>query len=310
MSCAKSQLVDLAESFDGCVLAPWEDHPRQLWSLFEMLHFSAAEFFWCGQALRAIRQDCYIGSMAVPRDEPIFALPRDLDTQATEKTLIKLRHIEGEFRGIGLALTAEMVKNIIVNLEDASSRPRNFQWLIDQITTIETLSAKELKGKLFLYIPAERAKFWPTMKEPNAFGEVVARSFPSTAFDIHNAAICIATTQSTAAVFHLMRILEIGLNALGKIFGVSLEHTNWAPAIEEIESKIRKMRTDPGWKAVPDCKEQQEFYAQAASHFAILKDAWRNYTMHARGKYTEGEAERIFENTKGFMQKLAERLAE
>jgi hypothetical protein len=32
--------------------------------------------------------------------------------------------------------------------------------------------------------------------------------------------------------------------------------------------------------------------------------------MHARGKYTEEEAERIFETVKAFMQKLAERLSE
>jgi hypothetical protein len=108
----------------------------------------------------------------------------------------------------------------------------------------------------------------------------------------------------------LYRVLEIGLRALGDKFGVSLDHTNWGPAIGQIESRIRDMHKEPTWKALPDCKEQQEFYAQAASHFGILKDAWRNYTMHARGFYTEEQTERILENTKGFMQKLSERLVE
>jgi hypothetical protein len=61
---------------------------------------------------------------------------------------------------------------------------------------------------------------------------------------------------------------------------------------------------------VPDCKDLQRFYAQAASHFAVLKDAWRNYTMHGRSKYEQDEAERIFENVKGFMQTLSTKLAE
>ena len=148
------------------------------------------------------------------------------------------------------------------------------------------------------------------MNKPNVFGDEVASKFPSTTFDVGNSAVCLATMMHTAAVFHLMRVLEIGLAALGKVFGVSLAHTNWAPAIEQIESKIRDMPKDPVWKALPDCKEQQEFYAQAASHFGILKDAWRNHTMHVRGKYTEDEAERIFENVKAFMQKLAERIQE
>lgn len=70
------------------------------------------------------------------------------------------------------------------------------------------------------------------------------------------------------------------------------------------------MHQDPEWRQRPDRKEQQEFYAQAATHFGILKDAWRNYTMHARGVYTEEAAEDIFNNVKSFMQKLAARLHE
>lgn len=238
--------------------------------------------------------------------EPVFAMPRDLDDRAKKKALSSLTSVQEEFRTIGLAITADTIKEAIEELDSRQS----FQWLYDQCRAIERLAEKEFKGKMFLYIPAERAKFWPTMKQPNAFGDSVAEKFPSAAFDIHNAAICVATTQATAAVFHLMRILEIGLTALGAKFGVSLAHTNWAPAIEEIEKKIRDMHKDPVWRAVPDCKGQQEFYAQAASHFGILKDAWRNFTMHARGKYTEAESEHIFDNVKAFMQKLAERLHE
>jgi len=115
-------------------------------------------------------------------------------------------------------------------------------------------------------------------------------------------------SRNTACVFHLMRVLEIGLTALGDTFGVSLSHTNWAPAIEQIESKIREMHKDPSWRTMPDCKEQQEFYAQTASHFGILKDAWRNYTAHARGKYDEQEAFDILSNVRAFMKKLAARL--
>jgi hypothetical protein len=57
-------------------------------------------------------------------------------------------------------------------------------------------------------------------------------------------------------------------------------------------------------------KDQQEFFSQAASHFMILKDAWRNYTAHERGKFTEEEAETILINVRSFMQKLATQLHE
>jgi len=290
------------------ILQPWEERPFQLVSWLDMLHFSATAFFWCGSVFRSIRADCAMGSAGVVNGEPVYIVAKDLDNNARQKAISALTSVEPEFQRIGLAITAETIKELREELKTGSRH--SFQWLMDKAESVEQLALKELKGKMFLYVSPERAKFWPTYKEPLAFGEDVEKKFPSASFDIHSAAIGVAITFSTGAVFHLMRVLEVGLTVLGKEFGVSLAHTNWAPAIEEIESKIRDMHKDPTWKALPDCKERQEFYAQAASHFGILKDAWRNYTMHSRGKYTEDEAERIFENVKGFMQQLAERLHE
>jgi len=237
--------------------------------------------------------------------EAVFVMAQTIDSKARLKALSWISTIESEFRKIGLSITAETVKELGERLQDGG---KNFQWLHDQTEAIERLADKELKGKLFLYVPPERARFWPTSDEPHAFGRAVSDSFPSSTFDANSAGVCIATMQSTAAVFHLMRVLEIGLTALGKRFGVSLAHTNWAPAIEQIQKRINDLHKDPDWKEISDYKNQQEFYAQAASHFDTLKTAWRNHTMHVRdSKYTEGEAERIFENVKAFMEKLAAR---
>ncbi|MGC8536626.1 MAG: hypothetical protein ACP5QR_14025 [Rhizomicrobium sp.] len=134
--------------------------------------------------------------------------------------------------------------------------------------------------------------------------------FPSATFEIREAGNCFALGRFTASVFHLMRVLEIGLTAVGKVFNVSLAHTNWEPAIRELESKIRGMRQDPDWKSVSDYKEQQEFYAQAISYLVVAKDAWRNYTVHARGKFTEEEAALMMKNIQAFMQKISVRLGE
>ena len=266
-------------------------------------------FFWCGRALREIKSDCLIGSLPGNGDEPLFILATELDDEARAKAKRALKYVEPEFRKVGLTITADTTQELITSLERKPHR-QNFQWLIDQILSLEKLADKELHGKLFVYIPPERAKFWPTIESPNIFGDTVAAKFPSAQFDIANGGACLAATVFTAAVFHLMRVLEIGLTALGKVFNVSLAHTNWEPAIREIESKIRAMQSDPEWRALSDYKQQQQFYAQAASHFGVLKDAWRNYTMHARSKYTDVEAEQIFNNVRSFMQKLAERLHE
>lgn len=306
-----SRVKDYYEIDQGdVVLQPWQDHPRQLISWLEMLQFSARMFFWCGQALQNIKTDCLIGSIPIDGDQPIFQLGAPLDDRARDKTLRNLRPVESEFRKVGLQISAEMAAEVIQALEKDGSKRENFQWLMDQIANLEKISEKEIKGKVFFYVPNERTKFLPLSSHPHLFGEEVTAAFRSAISDVYEAGTCLALARSSACVFHLMRVLEVGLTVLGKVFDVSLAHTNWAPAIEEIEAKIRNMHKDPVWKALPDYKQQQEFYAQAASHFGILKDAWRNYTMHARGVYTEEQAERMFENTKDFMQKLATKLHE
>lgn len=301
-----------SELFNGAaelelVLQPWERHSYRLISWLEMLQFSARMFFWCGLYLRTIKNECILDSIPVAANQKILNVARDLSDTSRSRALIALRHVEAEFRKIGLRISADAVKDIVTILENKTDR-RNCQWLMDQIGNIERLAERELEGKAFFYVPAERAKFFPRSDDQHIFGSEVAVAFQSATYDIAEAGICLALARGSGCVFHLMRVLEIGLTALGGKFGVSLEHTNWNPAIEEIESKIRGMHKDPTWKAQRDYREQQEFYAQVASHFGILKDAWRNYTMHVRGKYTEEEAELIFENVKAFTQKLAKRL--
>jgi hypothetical protein len=106
-----------------------------------------------------------------------------------------------------------------------------------------------------------------------------------------------------------MRALEIPLRCLAAQFGVSSDHANWQNIIEQTEKHVRNMGNDPAKTA--DWKDQQEFYSQACAQFMVFKDAWRNYTAHARtGKYDEQEARLIMESIKNFMQKLAPRLHE
>ena len=161
-----------------------------------------------------------------------------------------------------------------------------------------------------LFLCIQKPKIDYLSRPRDIYGADVFASFPSAAYDLTEAAQCFGLDRWTATVFHLMRSLEIALAVMGSVFGVSLAHTNWAPAIEEIEKKVRDMHKDPIWRALPDYKEQQEFYAQAASHFEMLKGGWRNYTAHARGKYDEREAADIMTGVRAFMQKLATKLHE
>lgn len=164
----------------------------------------------------------------------------------------------------------------------------------------------ELRSRIFLAVPTNRARYYEP-KEP-LFGKVVDEKFPSVAYDVSEAGKCYVLHRFTGCVFHLMRVLEIGLRVFARRFTIQSDHANWHNVIEEIERAVRKMGQESSRPS--DWKDQQEFFSQAASSLMLIKDAWRNYTAHARGKYTEEDAETMFINVRAFMQKLATRLQE
>jgi hypothetical protein len=151
-----------------------------------------------------------------------------------------------------------------------------------------------------MYIPRERSERYN--RKVDAFG-FATTNFPSSTFDLLESGNCYAAGRFTGCVFHLMRALEVPLSSFADVYGVPTDKANWHNIIEAIESKLRL-----AGKAAksPDEKEAHEKHCQAANGFMFFKDAWRNYTAHARGKYTEEEADAIYRNVCAFMKKLAE----
>lgn len=142
---------------------------------------------------------------------------------------------------------------------------------------------------------------------PAPFGDEVAESFPTSSYDVVEATKCLGLRRSTACVMHLMRSLETPLSLMAKTFGVASDHTNWHTILDQIEARVKGMNEPANG---PNWRDQQKFFAGAASHFRFLKDGWRNHAMHQREKYTEGQAQEIYDGTKAFMRQLSLQLSE
>jgi hypothetical protein len=192
--------------------------------------------------------------------------------------------------------------------------------LSDQTLTVAQveLLCKELDNDIiaalaepwFLMIPSERREFYEQRTPP--FGMDVANQFPATIRDIAAASRCMALDEWTAAVFHLMRVLERGLHRFAGIVGLpmsdDIELANWKNIIDQIEAKLREMeQTQPKGAAK---SERLQLYAQAASGFWQFKEAWRNHVAHSRATYDEPDAWSIWQNVRDFMVHLATRLPE
>lgn len=257
--------VDDAASFH-----PWKLRPYCMVSWWEMLQFSGRRFFYSSIALRGIMFECVLSCLEELDGAPKFLYASPIGPQLLQKSCAALAIARDEFRRMGLGITASTVQELLDGIEQGKAH--NVRWLVDQVKAVEGLVKKETKGNWFFYVSKERGQYFPTEAVPWLFGEAVSQSFPEAAFDISESGTCLALARPTACVFHLMRVLEIGLAAIGHQFKISLSHANWKTAIDQIESAVRKMDSDPEWRDRSDRKEQQEAFAQAIGHFGVIKD--------------------------------------
>ncbi len=169
-----------------------------------------------------------------------------------------------------------------------------------QCALLSQLTIDELSGRK-LYTLDRRHASW--FENPSPFGDKVEDAFPSAVFDIEEAAKCRALGRWTASVMHLMRVLETGLAALAQHYGVE-KQANWNQTLNQIEASTREVgkRTHGA--------EAEQWAAEAAAHLRFVKNAWRNHAMHPSEKYDEQHAVAIFDNCRGFMSHLAEKLTE
>jgi len=161
----------------------------------------------------------------------------------------------------------------------------------------------ELWSRHFLLI--EEVKLSAYQAKEFLFGEIVVDSFPSAGYDIDEAGKCYALSRSTACVFHLMRVVEIGLRALCAALNVELSpNVNWlailntklAPAIDHLPNNNETER------------ERRKDMQLIHTHFHAIRLALRNDTMHPKATYTDEEAGEVLRHVETFMKHLAERL--
>jgi hypothetical protein len=168
----------------------------------------------------------------------------------------------------------------------------------------------ELVDRFFYYVPGSSRPSLCFVPRDN-WGTAPDK-FPSAAADIDEASYCLALGRPTAAVFHLMRVLQVALGSLARAVASPItnpQDQNWLRVIESIEAEIKRMQ--PGLASgTPASAEDRRFYASAALQFTYFKDAFRNYVTHTSFMYNDGSAESIYNHVRDFMDLLATRLAE
>jgi hypothetical protein len=240
-----------------------------------MLKFAAEDFWKASEFLDQIKTDAYRADLSVPEERERFrksvaTLVRhcnDLDLPVSVKEMQKLTEMPVAEFGDRLSVHFERISSVIHS---------------------------ELSARLFFHVTPEESAFYD---KKELFGTSVNNKFPSIQFDMVEAGNCYATGRGTACVFHLMRIMEVGVQEFGKKLGVPLaKEKNWQNILDEVNKAI---------KALPPKAAGTVEMSQAAANLYSVKLAWRNEVMHPNDTYTLEEAEDILRQVKLFMRQLA-----
>lgn len=265
-------------------VSPWDNKPFRLVSWWDMEKFGASSFYllitYIANMRNAAQAEISSGKTSIVLGDETAA---DMKESAKE--------IKDACEALGLSISAKVANAVMWHV---SQKPIAVAEYHAQMEHLETDIRYEMEEKLFFYLPASRANFYD---QQELFGVAVNATFPTIQFDMVEAGNCYAAGRGTACVFHLMRIMEVGVQGFGAKLGVTLvNEKNWQNILDEINKAIKTLNPkDPGTVEM----------SEASANLYSVKLAWRNEVMHPNDTYTLEEAENLIRQVKIFMGQLA-----
>ena len=206
---------------------------------------------------------------------PLFTL--DVIRQAFVGPVLLDKLLSHCVKLLGMRVTAAAA---IRNLQHGFTMPRaqpetsrTFDGLREDGQRVLVTAKTELETLRFLHVPFPKNEQYlnPLVK----WGDAVTK-FPEITMDIEEAAKCFALSRFTATVFHLMRVMELGVQKLGDHFGVgrTADKVMAGDITNEIGQKVKALpRTTPAETALRRHPSRRRHYTltMSGSHGAIQR---------------------------------------
>jgi hypothetical protein len=195
----------------------------------------------------------------------------------------------------------------------ASKETSKCRWLNSPTEELKQRVEIELKNKLFLWIPSDRARYYEYPKEVKDWDEtekaidgLIAARFKKASNEILSARRCFSVSQWTASVFHLMRACESGIKALYKTLNISAPKLSdsWGNLLKPMDEQLKKNPTD----RFGDWAKQPDFFDHATNDLRAIKRTWRDPTMHIDSTYDESGARKALDAVTSLFVTLSEKL--
>lgn len=231
-----------------------------------------------------------------PSEEPIASSLVPADELPNQKSIL------GIVVPMCVDLEAESALNRCKRLQEVFSR----KWLPDYATchsewrALREAIEDDVKERYAQYMPREHAKLILGIDEE---WQVPLSRF-AVRDEIAAAASCLAVTQPTACVFHLMRAMEVVVKRLARRFDLPTgADVTWVVLTGNMTTKINSWKKDTVVQ-----RKKKAAWSAAVSNLHHVGRATRNPTMHPAMSYTPKQAKQVYDATRAFMTEVAELL--
>jgi len=280
-----------------------------------MVRFKGESFYRLSQllsTLSAVHHGSMVGAkMLLEAFEKEFEVPlvRFADPQflgsppeemrASFKTI--LTRDRAHLANAGLRISIKSLDRFLAAIENPDAAMS--EW-VDKADELHRIIQDELEDIELWQVSQAQLKYLDT----DPFGLIEQNKFASAWRDIEGAGRCVAFDCGTACVFHLMRVMEVGLRALGSsLNNPDLDpkrNPTWETILRKSDDELRKPLKDRS----PEWRSDDGFFSTATANLRAVKDAWRNPTLHVERDYTPSDAEDVWTAVRAFMRYLAKKL--
>jgi hypothetical protein len=226
-------------------------------------------------------------------------LEENLGPATTQMAALSLREFAGACTALGANVCKMAADELIAKIDSQRLR---YAVLYEEVRHLHKYFERELEAAKLLALNPEGARFYDGAVA--MFGDDTIKAFPSIAAEVDEAGKCLALERPAAAIFHLMRVVEIGLRCLAKPIGMAGANPDWGQVIRAVDDYIKLPKPQ---RALPI---DDSFLAGVSAQMHAVKLAWRNQAMHVDATFGLANARDIFSATKSLMQHLATQLSE
>lgn len=288
------------------LLPPWRENPYRLVTLWDVLYFNADSFVNLMSDLEEI-------------ERALTVAPQKMHDPIESKRMANhFAHAIAYCGQLGLSSALKQAKRIRTRIDTGACAVSEFKGMLLEF---RTRILEDCQSKVFFSITDSRIIDEFFESAPNDPEHLVQKSadkifdpstvarFPGIIQDTEEAARCFVCGRHSACVFHLMRVVEVGVLRVALVAGITDQKPSWGAILQKVEKLV--FRTE--YKDLPSVVQPNiAFLKDVLPRLQAVQHAWRNKVTHVEDKLIPTTAEaneeicwEVLIATRALMRKLA-----